>query len=125
MKYLGFLKQIDKYRSESKDLVDMLKGNSLESSQRLLIIDYLSRGHFFLGWMTFLRDDDGSPIGNNDYFTDGCYVWPSYFIYYLRKFEDLEIDKDFISHVKANNFVVPYLSKEELSNIQSKYLNDR
>jgi len=121
MKIVGHIKRFDPKWPEAKDLSEMFVEDKPDRNLRHSVIDYLAAGNFLFGWMSFLREEDGTPIGNNDFFTDGVYIWPFYYIYYLRKFDNLEIDKDFIDHVRGNNFVVPVLSKEELLNMGRSY----
>jgi hypothetical protein len=123
MKYIGFIKRFDPERPGSKDLADMFIEQKIDEGLRASIIDYLSSGNFLFGWMSFLREEDGTPIGNNDFYTDGCYVWPLYYIYYLNKYTSLEIDERFIDHVQKNNFIIPQLSKDELTNLENEYFN--
>ena len=94
MKYLGFITRFDPRRPGSKDLSEMLQEQDYDESLRKDIIDYLSAGHFLFGWMSFLREEDGTPIGNNDFFSDGVYVWPLYYLYYLNKHSYLEVDEE-------------------------------
>lgn len=121
MKYLGFIKRFDPRSPGSKNLSEMLQGQNQDESLRKAIIDYLSAGHFLFGWMSFLREEDGTPIGNNDFFSDGVYIWPLYYLYYLKKHPNLEIDEEFIDHVRNNNFVVPQVSKESLLALEKEY----
>jgi len=121
MKNLGYMKRFDPKWPGAKELSEMVVGDKPDENLRNAIINYLSAGNFLFGWMSFLREEDGTPIGNNDYFTDGVYVWPLYYIYYLRKFDNLQIDTDFIDHVKNNNYVVPTLLKEELVSLERHY----
>jgi hypothetical protein len=121
MKLVGFIKRFDPERPESKELSEMFIKQNLDSDLRLSIIGYLSAGVFLFGWMSFLRDEDGTPIGNNDFFTDGVYIWPRYYIY-LKKYDNLEIDEQFIVHVKTNSFIVPSVSKEELINLENLHI---
>ncbi|MEO6523491.1 MAG: hypothetical protein ABIN91_17540 [Mucilaginibacter sp.] len=120
MKYIGHIKKFDKY-FDSKELSEMFVEKNVDQELRSSVIKYLLAGNFLTGWMSFLRDDDGTPIGNNDYFTDGTYIWPRYYIYYLNKFKNLEMNVDFISHVKNYNFIIPELSKDQLSKLDREW----
>ena len=124
IKYIGFIKRHDLNRSDSKELADMFIEQEIDAKLRASIIDYLSSGNFLFGWMHYECEEDGTLIGPSGYNTDGCYVWPHYYIHYLKKFENLEISKDFIEHVKQNNFVVPELSKEHLNSLENLYIQD-
>lgn len=48
--------------------------------------------------------------------TDGVWIWESHMDHYIRE-HNIQIPRDFIEHMKANNFVVPKLSEDELDNI--------
>ena|SRR5689334_20566463 len=121
MKYVGFITRFGPRRPGAKDLPEMLQEQNEDDGLRNVIIDYLSAGHFLFGWMSFLREEDGTPIGNNDFFSDGVYVWPLYYLYYLKKHPNLEIDEEFIDHVRNNNFIIPKVSKESLLALEKQY----
>ncbi len=124
VKYIGFIKKHDPNRTDSKELASMFIEQGIDADLKTLIIDYLSSGNFLFGWMHYEQEEDGTPIGPSGYNTDGCYVWPHYYIHYLKKFANLEIDKDFIEHIKKNKFIVPELSKDHLNSLEKLYIND-
>ena len=86
--------------------LDELINNPLEIDKDIKkIITYLSGGELVLGLMGYFVDfKTNQKIDPMGYYTDGIWVWPSYIVYYLKKYPYMSIDLDFISHVKSNNF---------------------
>jgi hypothetical protein len=62
---------------------------------------------------TIVSLDTNELIVPNCYYTDGNFVWPAYFSYYLRKYPNYKIDSDFLKHLEKNNFD---FSKIKISN---------
>ncbi|MFM7859303.1 MAG: hypothetical protein ACKO96_47125, partial [Flammeovirgaceae bacterium] len=59
----------------------------------------------------------------DSYYSDGSWIWPSYFPYYLIKFPRYPIDSEFIDFLLARNFQPSkILNKEEKDLIESDLL---
>lgn len=102
MKYVGFLKEHDNI-TEALSL--SAARNSTPTKEITKIIEYLDHGAFLFGWMGYVFDvESGSPIAPDSYFTDGTWVWPGYFSYYLKKFPELKFDTDFEEYLKVRNY---------------------
>ena len=121
MKYIGFIRRFDLYNPSSNDWAETLTENKIDEDLRTLIIDYLSSGKFLLGWMSYLHEQEGMGICDHDYYTDGYYIEPAYYMCYLHKYNIMSIESEFINHVKENNFLVPDLSNQQLNTIEKLY----
>lgn len=123
MKYIGFIKEMDMNIPNAKPFLEF-RFNSSPSNceiERSKIIDYLDRGIFFGGSMGGWNDDEGQFIGYADYFTDGFYVWPRYFPYYLKKYDSIPVDAEFIDHIIKRDFYIPSISENELNQIDKDF----
>lgn len=104
MRFIGFLKKFDANIPNAKAVEDYINNEPWGYSVSLPdIISFLDHGKALASSMTLLMDEEGEPIGGTVYYSDGIYIWPSYFSFYLRKYGTLNISNDFIDHV-ANNF---------------------
>ena len=102
MKFIGFLKTEDKNIRGGLELNELINQNISEPDIRSKVLQYLNEGVFLTGIMSFLYDNDGQPIGNLDYFTDGELIWPIYYRYYLAKYESVSIDQELIRYASNN-----------------------
>ena len=90
-----------------KEAIDYstFKNNESTNDHILDIIKYLNSGVYILGWMGVFMDLENQDIISPDsYYTDGEYIWPAYFSYYLKKHPNAQIDKNFLIHASKNNF---------------------
>lgn len=117
MKVVGFNTFHDPdLNCSDKILVELLavsEANSSTLSIRETIFSYLSKGHTLFKYVSPVYDIDGECIGPNIIYTDGIWVWPSYYLYYLRKHDATKIPVIFIDHIKLNNGICPAISKDE------------
>ncbi|HEY1201462.1 MAG TPA: hypothetical protein VGE79_10795, partial [Niastella sp.] len=68
-------------------------------------IQYLDKGVLFFGWMGFVTDVKTKQlIAPDGYYTDGVWIWPSYFPYYLKQFPAVYINEDFVEHLMIRNY---------------------
>lgn len=121
MEFIGFFTEHDKACIYSKALENQLLTVSFDKKEREKIINYLSNGVFVFGWMGYEKDKEGNLIIPLGYYTDGIWIWPGYYIYYLKKYENMKIQDNFIQYVQKNNYVNPKVSKEQVSNAESTY----
>jgi hypothetical protein len=104
MKLVGFIKEHNNLNI-AVSLDELLKGKSLKVNEVDKIITYLSKGVLLLGWMGYFIDEKTKTlIAPDSYFTDGVWVWPSYFTYYLGKYPEMKIDEEFLIFLKSKNF---------------------
>ena len=104
MKTVGFLTLYDKTYKGSEDLKTMISAPRAYSNLDK-IINYLESGHYFADPLVFLDDDEGLPLPDIGYQTDGEWIWPNYFPYYLKKYPNYEIDKEFIEYLNEKSFL--------------------
>ena len=124
MKYIGFIKEEDKNIGSAKYFNEMFLTKDFTSTINNSIVAYLKNGHFLAGTMSFIFDNEGKAIGPLEYFTDGQFVWPVYYPYYLQKYKNFLIDEDLLHHCHSNNFEIEQLSEERLKKIDSDFLEE-
>jgi hypothetical protein len=122
MKYIGFIKEEDKNIPTAKNLKEMFLSVNNDPIIIKDVVAYLKNGIFLSGVMSFIYDDEKKPIGGLAYFTDGQFVWPVYYPYYLEKYKNFLVDQDLLQHCLSNNFKIAPLSKERLSKIDADFL---
>ena len=107
MKLLGFIKEHNNI-DEAQEYVSVIAENTnIQDAAIEIIIDYLNSGVLLLAWMGYFIDlEDNSLISPDSYFTDGVYIWPAYFPYYLKKHQSYLIDKEFLSHISKNDYLI-------------------
>jgi hypothetical protein len=104
MKLLGFIKEYNDLK-ESVTLDDFLHSTSPVEKDTEKMLDYLNKGVLVLGWMGYFIDvKTRKPIAPDSYFTDGTWVWPSYFPYYLKMFPEIQVDQEFINYLLSKNY---------------------
>jgi hypothetical protein len=101
MKYIGFFKEYD--FKITIDSVEDLKQFNIENIDdirlRENLINYLESGQMVFGWMNYVEDFwTKNPAVPHGYLTDGNWVWPTYYPYYLRKFPNYPINDEFVKH---------------------------
>jgi hypothetical protein len=104
MKYIGFIKEHDKI-SESVSYNEILASRDNDKDIIKKIIDYLDNGEIIFGWMGYYNDlDNNTPIEPHSYHTDGIWVWPSYFSYYLKKYLNYNLSEEFLNYLIDKSF---------------------
>ena len=115
MKLVGFIKEHNSI-VEAQEYSFIKGNNSRNQGIDEKIIDYLNSGVLVLAWMGYFMDlEDSSLISPDSYYTDGVYVWPAYFPYYLKKHPNYLIDDEFLSNISKNNYLIDQTKiKEDL-----------
>jgi hypothetical protein len=104
MKLLGFIKEYDNLK-ESIDLDEFLNSVSQKAIDFEKAIQYLEKGALVLGWMGYVTDVKTKQlIAPDAYYTDGVWVWPTYFPYYLKQFPSVYINEDFVEYLVARDY---------------------
>ncbi|WP_163408521.1 hypothetical protein [Flavobacterium ajazii] len=104
MKLIGFIKEHDNITEATE--YKSIFGNKINNDEIIhKIINYLNNGIYILGWMNTIRSlDNDELIAPNCYLTDGSFVWPAYYSYYLKKHSNYKIDTNFLEHLEKINF---------------------
>lgn len=103
MKLVGFLKEYNDM-SHALDLDFVINFQSSNDSKKIL--EYLDNGDYLLGWVGSFQDVNTLEYFAPDgYLTDGTWIWPTYFPYYLKKYPNMYIDNDFISYLKDKDYI--------------------
>ncbi len=71
--------------------------------------------------MSVVYDKDKECIGPLIYLTDGKFVWPSYYLFFLRKYKKLHIDNLFLKFMKSRKFKIQKLEEEKLKSIDIEF----
>ena len=104
MKLVGFIKEYNDVEGASC-LDDLLDSNRCIEVDVEKILQYISQGVLLSCWMGYFIDVRTKElIAPDSYFTDGTWVWPAYFPYYLRSHPFMPIDKEFIEDLKSKNY---------------------
>ncbi|MEO8535638.1 MAG: hypothetical protein ABI441_17915 [Flavobacterium sp.] len=104
MKLIGFIKEHNNI-SEAKEYKNIL-GSEINNSEVInKTINYLNNGVYIFGWMNTIRSlDNNELIAPNCYLTDGIFIWPAYYSYYLKKHPNFKIDNAFFEYLEKINF---------------------
>ncbi len=121
MQFVGFLKEQDPNIHGARSIEQMFQSSHINNDERSKIINYLESGVFLCGAMSYIYDDQDKPIGNLDYFTDGEFIWPVYFPYYLKKYDTFYIDKNFTESIKKRNYQIKSINAQELVEIENAF----
>jgi len=113
MNVIGILKDFDPNIKCAKALEELTYAPVGERTYNEQFISYLKQGVRLSKLLTSDDDADGTPIGQRMYLTDGEWIWPSYYVYYLEKYPNIVVPTIFLDHVNARR-VVPTMSHEEI-----------
>jgi hypothetical protein len=130
MKYVGFIKEHDKTidnaipYNEITHLPNPPKGIIKKVRQYLEIkkvIRYLKKGVMLTGATGSVEslENNGEEIASWGFYTDGEWIWPEYFVYYLKKYPNFPIDKDFMNYLSDKNFT--FKASDDLPTLLGKY----
>ena len=122
--YIGFIFDYDPNISIAKKISEMLLPVKVDRGLKEDVIKYLSSGTFLSGAMSYIYDDENKPIGDLNYYTDGVFVWPSYYIYFIKKYDNFEITKALIDQAKKSNFLSDEVSREKLIELENVFLQE-
>ncbi len=128
MKCIGFLDIHDADIKCSKSIDELIlfsKDYKNTREDTLNSIAYLEGGIPLIKFISpiYFNDEHVEPY---IIYSDGTWIWPSYYIHYLKKLPNVLINDRFIEHIKLNQFQVPTLSTTErhyLEYILTKLLN--
>ncbi len=122
MNFIGFDTALEPNIRDAMNFSEMLYASpGVAPEKRELYIQYLKKGYFLTGSMSFIYDNENNPIGNLDYFTDGQNVWPCYYVYYLQKYPDYFIDDSLLYILNTNDLSANVITQEKLTEIEKAF----
>ena len=123
MKYVGFIKELDNV-SFAKDFKNYFTSANRDN---LDILKYLDKGISFGGWMSYVSEveDIDISIAPFEYFTDGEWIWPVYFPYYLKKYKNFYIPIEFIEYLARNKEKQVHFTEKELVKFETNFFRER
>ena len=106
MKTVGFIREQNPIKI-AVPLATLRTSDEFNLVERKKVCEYLDEGVIILAWMTYFFDPETkSSIAPDCYYSDGVWVWPSYYRYYIQKYPDLRIDPDFLDFLRLKNFKI-------------------
>ncbi len=121
MIFAGFLEIEDENVRGASPFFEMFSKKPFDKFLKERIIKYLDNGIFLTGVMTYVSDDEGKQIGPLTYFTDGKFIWPVYYPYYLKKYSNFIIAPELMAYAQLNNYVIPPIDPTQLSVIEKEF----
>jgi len=114
MKRIGFWIEYNR-ESPNYPSVESVKRNVVYEDKDL-ILKYLKSGNelFLMGCRERYKGETIAHV--KTIYTDGAFYWTSELIYFFEKFS-IEIDDEFLSKIRTDNYEVKTLNKDELSAI--------
>jgi hypothetical protein len=113
MNVIGFIKDHDPHVKCSKEIKNLFSDKVISKERLLEITAYLKNGISIVRFISDVYDTDGEHIGPNIIYTDGLWVWPSYYTFYLNKYPQILIPEKLQSHIDLNNRKVISLSQDQ------------
>lgn len=103
MKCVGFFNEY-----ECNGLYSLKELKKRKRSNDVKIVDYIKNGFPYVCAAHICYDvfDNQTSIGGYKILTDGLYIWPNYFGYYIEKY-NIAVDDDFLEHIKKHNYKLP------------------
>ena len=128
LKYIGFIQEYNNI-PEALPYVDVFDNNHNKISNTITkIVNYLDKGYLACSCPGVIMDLNNENLLYPDaYFTDGVYIWPSYFLYYLVHYPNFKIDKEFIDYLLKKEFkytTIGFFKKRKLRKMEN-YLEDK
>lgn len=113
MRTIGFRKENDANVVKEKyyDDINLSSGQLINGEQeKNKIIEYLTKSDYIFA-ITLALYDKEYYIGPYMIFSDGEWLWPSYFSYNLIKQEYL--NEDFLNHLRQKNYTTKSLTEKQ------------
>lgn len=121
-KYLGFFKEHDNI-DVSISFIEKRSVAKNDTRYSNEVLEYLENGNLICSWMGYCYDIlDGEQINPHSYLTDGHWLWPSYLTHYLRKYDFLKLDDEFLDEIQRNKYRMNELNRRELVKIQNIFM---
>jgi hypothetical protein len=119
MKTTGFLVAHEqKILGEAITYLDSEDGVTIDERNLASILRYLEAGKIIFAMTLSIQDKAGDIIAPYEVYTDGEWVWPRYYSYYIEKKEIISISLAFLRKMESIDFSIPKVSIEQLSEAQ-------
>jgi hypothetical protein len=106
MKLVGFIKEYHGKTEEAVSFNEFVNPKVGLAYDRFKLIKYLKQGDILIAWMGYVHDfKTKQPLVPDGCETDGIWVWPSYFPYYLGIYREVNIDQEFLSYIEQKDYL--------------------
>lgn len=114
MKTIGFIEKHDSntIKEEYLDKPSDFDFSTITETEKEKIITYLNKAEMVMAFTLALYDGD-KYIGPYSLHSDGEWIWPSHFAYYLNKFNFSSMTDDFLNHMRAKDYKVSPLTLDQ------------
>ncbi len=115
MNTIGFTKERDKNLINNSYMDDLWSKNKviISNDDKTKVIEYLKNSNKIFS-RTLAMFDDETYIGPYTIVSDGEWIWPSHFPYFLAKTDSL--DEEFYFYLKSKKFNPPFFTSEMRKN---------
>ncbi len=118
MRLIGFIQEHDDV-AEALPFEQCFGNLSLGTNEYLKLIQYLENGCSILSWMGYVEHiTTGEPIVPDSYSSDGYFVWPDYFTYYVRELKGFVVEPDLLEHVLRKPLTSERIALDETQSAQ-------
>lgn len=117
--FVGFDKEFNEKVFEQTTYSEELKRTIPKKRER--IINYLEKGEIVIAWMGYFIDKEEKLISPDCYYTDGNYIWPSYFTSFIKDDYNYSIDENFIDYLESVNYSFPKVDSSKLIYIRDNF----
>ena len=122
MRIEGFYREMD----GTEDLPSIHDAvGRLEVDDKPALVRYLTEGRGVVlapTWVPDVLDPDGNArAGGLGFLTDGQWIWPQALSYYVDRY-DVAISEEFIAHARSNEWTVPEISVDRLTQIADDFI---
>ncbi|MCW3463672.1 hypothetical protein [Chitinophaga nivalis] len=122
MRLIGFIKEYEENLGGA--LFEEIQEASVNDPELInKIIAYLDKGKLVMAWMGYFMDlKTKDYILPHDYRTDGIWIWPSYFPYYLRFYPNYKLDKEFVDYLIEKDFLLETKKKINVRELENELI---
>jgi hypothetical protein len=109
LKRCGFFRELEHGDDNGESLRELRETARYNENQRQAIVAYLEQGRVVIGCpglvCDVLKDDASLVIGSPNILTDGEWMWPADFAYYVSEF-DVPVPESMLQHMEHSNWMV-------------------
>lgn len=101
MNAIGFLINHDPHIPCSRDITSLFSSQE-EQKELSGVVTYLNNGVPIIKFISSIYDESAELIGPNIIYTDGLWVWPGYFGFYLERYSQIVVPEAFLLRIESN-----------------------